>query len=153
MKQGNIFQILRKRFKKYLKQSDDLYKRGGKNIKKGKLTTLLKEKSKERENMKPIDRENFRGNDDFNATFIERKKCGEYSNQIVNYDSGNIIPFELSKSTLNCTNLKDFNNMYTKDIVKEKNMTSLSEAFLLLPHNEIDEDFDYDEKIGEYQNE
>tara|TARA_B100001121_G_scaffold304885_1_gene321166 strand:+ start:7454 stop:8230 length:777 start_codon:yes stop_codon:yes gene_type:complete len=140
-------------FKSYLKQSENLYKRHGNvNIPNGKISTLLKEKSKERENMRPIQRENFRGNDDFNNTFVNRKNGGEYSNNIINYEGGNIIPFELGKSTLNLTSLKDFNNMYTSDTVRERDMTSLSQAFLLQPHKEIDEDFDYEEKMSEYKN-
>ena len=31
-------------------------------------------------------------------------------------------------------------------------MTSLSQAFLLQPHKDIDEDFDYEEKMSEYKN-
>ena len=58
--------------------------------------------------MKPIERENFRGNDDFNSTFVNRKNGGEYSDNIINYEGGNIVPFELGKSTLNLTSLKDF---------------------------------------------
>ena len=140
-------------FKSYLKQSEDLYKRHGNvNVPRGKLTTLLKEKSRERENMKPIERENFRGNDDFNSTFVNRKNGGEYSDNIINYEGGNIVPFELGKSTLNLTSLKDFNNMYTNDTVRERDMTSLSQAFLLQPHKDIDEDFDYEEKMSEYKN-
>ena len=140
-------------FKSYLKQSEDLYKRHGNvNVPKGKLTTLIKEKSRERESMKPIERENFRGNDDFNSTFVNRKNGGEYSNNIINYEGGNIIPFELGKSTLNLTSLKDFNNMYTNETVRERDMTSLSQAFLLQPHKDIDEDFDYEEKMSEYKN-
>ena len=140
-------------FKSYLKQSDSLYKRHGNvNIPKGKLSSLLKEKSKERANMKPIERENFRGTDDFNSTFVNRKNGGEYSDNIINYEGGNIVPFELGKSTLNLTSLKDFNNMYTNDIVRDRDMTSLSQAFLLQPHKDIDEDFDYEEKMSEYKN-
>jgi hypothetical protein len=140
-------------FKSYLKQSEDLYKRHGNvNVPKGKLTTLLKEKSKERESMKPITREHFRGNDDFNSTFVNRKNGGEYSDNIINYEGGNIMPFELGKSNLNLTSLKDFHNMYTNDTVRERNMTSLSQAFLLQPHKDIDEDFDYEEKMSEYKN-
>jgi len=140
-------------FKSYLKQSENLYKRHGNvNTPKGKLSSLLKEKSRERANMKPIERENFRGSDDFNSTFVNRKNGGEYSDNIINYESGNIIPFELGKSTLNLTSLKDFNNMYTNDIVRDRDMTSLSQAFLLQPHKDIDEDFDYEEKMSEYKN-
>jgi curved DNA-binding protein CbpA len=140
-------------FKSYLKQSDNLYKRHGNvNIPKGKLSSLLKEKSKERANMKPIEREIFRGSDDFNSTFVNRKNGGEYSDNIINYEGGNIIPFELGKSSLNLTRLKDFNNMYTDDTVRDRDMTSLSQAFLLQPHKDIDEDFDYEEKMSEYKN-
>ena len=102
--------------------------------------------------MKPIERENFRGSDDFNSTFVNRKNGGEYSDNIINYEGGNIVPFELGKSTLNLTSLKDFNNMYTNDIVRDRDMTSLSQAFLLQPHKDIDEDFDYEEKMSEYKN-
>jgi curved DNA-binding protein CbpA len=140
-------------FKSYLKQSDTLYKRHGNvQIPKSKISVLLKEKSKERKNMKPILREDFKGNDDFNNTFVTRKNGGEYSNNIINYEGNNIIPFELGKSTLNLTSLKDFNNMYTNDIVRDRDMTSLSQAFLLQPHTDIEEDFDYEEKMSEYKN-
>lgn len=140
-------------FKSYLKQSEDLYKRHGNvHVPKGKLTSLLKEKSKERESMKPIEREHFRGNDDFNTTFVNRKNGGEYSDNIINYEGGNIMPYQLGKSSLNLTSLKDFHNMYSKDTVRERDMTSLSQAFLLQPHKEIDEEFDYEEKIDEYKN-
>lgn len=140
-------------FKSYLKQSEDLYKRHGNiQIPKGKLTTLIREKSKERENMRPIQREDFKGNDDFNSTFVNRKNGGEYSDNIINYEGGNIIPFELGKSSLNLTSLKDFHNMYSNDTIRERDMTSLSQAFLLQPHKELDEDFDYEEKMSEYKN-
>jgi len=140
-------------FKSYLKQSENLYKRHGNvNVPKGKLTKLLQEKSKERESMKPISKEIYRGTDDFNNTFENRKNGGEYSDNIINYDGGNIIPFELGKSTLNLTSLNNFHNMYTNDTVRDRNMTSLSHAFLLQPHKEIDEDFDYEEKISGYTN-
>lgn len=140
-------------FKSYLRQSDDLYKRHGNiQIPKGKLTTLIREKSKERDNMRPIRREDFKGNDDFNSTFVNRKNGGEYSDNIINYEGGNIIPFELGNSSLNLTSLKNFHNMYSNDTIRERDMTSLSQAFLLQPHKEIDEDFDYDEKMSEYKN-
>jgi curved DNA-binding protein CbpA len=140
-------------FKSYLKQSNDLYKRHGDvHVPKAKLSTLIREKSKERENMRPIIKEHFKGSDDFNNVFINRKNGGEYSNNIINYEGGNIIPFELGKSSLNLTSLKDFHNMYTNDTVRERDMTSLSQAFLLQPHKDIDEDFDYEEKISDYQN-
>lgn len=141
-------------YKSYLKQSNQLYKRHGDvHVSKAKLSTLIREKSKERDNMKPITREHFKGNDDFNNTFVHRKNDGEYSDNIINYEGGNIIPFELGKSSLNLTSLKDFHNMYSKDTVRDRDMTSLTHAFLLQPHKEIDEDFDYEEKMSEYKNE
>ena len=97
--------------------------------------------------MKPIERENFRGSDDFNSTFVNRKMVVNIVNNIINYEGGNIVPFELGKSTLNLTSLKDFNNMYTNDIVRDRDMTSLSQAFLLQPHKDIDEDFDYEKNV------
>ena len=140
-------------FKSYLKQSEQLFKRHGDvNIKDEKLSTLYKEKSSERKNLKPILKEHFRGNDDFNNTFVNRKINGNYSDNIMLYDNTKIIPFELGKSSLNLTNLSEFHNMYTKNTVRDKDMTSLSHAFLLQPHANINEDFDYNEKINEYEN-
>lgn len=139
--------------KQYLRQSDELYKRHGTvNIPKEKLSQLMKEKNKERENIQSINREDFRDSRDFNDRFTERKAGGNYSDKIVEYKGGQIMPFELGKSSLNLTQLKDFHNMYTEDTVKERNMTSLSQAFLLQPHTEIDEEFDYNEKINERDN-
>jgi curved DNA-binding protein CbpA len=139
--------------KQYLKQSDELYKRHGTvNIPKGKLTQLMKDKNNERENIQSISREDFRDSRDFNDKFIERKSGGNYSDKIVEYKGGQIMPFELSNSTLSLTHLKDFHNMYSEDTIIEKNMTSLSQAFLLQPHTDIEENFDYNEKINERDN-
>jgi curved DNA-binding protein CbpA len=135
--------------KDYLKKSEKLYQRhGAEDISDEKLSQLVKNKNKERDNIESIQREDFKSQDEFNNKFTQRKVDGNYSDKIVEYNGGQIMPFELGKSSLSLTQLKDFNNMYTHDSVREKNMTSLSQAFLLQPHVEIDEDFNYNEKIN-----
>jgi curved DNA-binding protein CbpA len=136
--------------KSYLEHGENVYKKHiGVNIQnpKEQINKLLKNKSKERENIIPIKKELFKSSEDFNNIFTDRKVYGNYSDNIIKYTSGQIIPLELGKSSLNLTSLKDFHNMYSKDTVIEKNMTSMSHAFLLQPHKKINEEFDYDEKI------
>jgi curved DNA-binding protein CbpA len=140
-------------FKEYMKQSETLYKRHGPVLNtSGNIKKMVKNKLSERKEIKKIDREDFRDTGEFNDRFIERKQTGNYSDKIIEYNGDKIIPFELNRSKLNITSLKDFHNMYTEDTVREHDMTSLSQAFLLQPHTNVDEDFNLTEKIDEYNN-
>ena len=140
-------------FKGYMRQSKQLYDRHNFNYTPptGNLNQILKEKSKERSLQINIDKEDFKDMGQFNDTFLDRKKNGNFSDKIIEYND-TVVPYNNSK--LNYTELRDFHSLYTpKDrVVRENNMTSLSHAFLLQPHKDINEDFDYNEKINEIEN-
>ena len=140
-------------FKGYMRQSKELYDRHNFNYDPptGNLNELLKEKSKQRSTQVKIEKEDFRNTEQFNDTFLDRKKNGNFSDKIIQYND-TVVPYNNSK--LNFTELKDFNSLYTpKDrIIRENNMTSLSHAFLLQPHKDINENYDYNEKISEIEN-
>jgi len=142
-------------FKQYMKQSEKLYERHGTTkYNNGNIKKNLKKMSQARDEDVGIIREDFRGIDDFNNQFTQRKKYGgNYSDKIVKYEGNGLVPFDLNGSKLNATSLKNFHNMYSNETVTgDKRFTSTSQAFLLQPHTEIDINNNLDEDINKYKN-
>lgn len=137
--------------KMFTKQSQDLYNRHGGVDVKEKLSKVYKKTIAERENLPDIVKERFNDMDDFNNTFINRKKGGIYSDKIVEYKGGAITAYE-GNSSLNLTSLKDFHNMYSEDTVANGRFASKSIAYNLMPHIDVEEkeEFDYDTTVNSY---
>ncbi len=127
----------------FMKQFDELGKRHGDiNIDNRSLSSIYKEKEKERNNIS-IPQENFNSMDDFNKIFTERKSNGVYSNQIIKRNM-DIQPFTFGSS--NYAELKDFHNVYARD-------STLEYAFQLLPTNNTNFDSKtIAERMEEYNN-
>jgi curved DNA-binding protein CbpA len=141
-----------KAYKQYIKDNDYLYNRHNFQQREiGNLNEMLKNKNKERDDNYQINRVHFRDTDEFNNTFVSKKKNGNYNTDIVQ-SKKEIQPYQLTKSSIAMTDLKDFNNMFSTNIVRNKDMTSLSEAFVLQAHIDVNENFDYGEKINNYEN-
>ena len=107
------------------------------------ISSIYKDKERDRKELPSIKQENFVNMKDFNEKFSERKGNGIYNNQIVVHESV-IIPYEGKNS--NFAEIKDFNNVYVKD-------TQLNYAFSLMHVKDI---IDYGDsnakKIEKYNN-
>ena len=89
------------------------------------LQNIYNAKEKERGNVN-ITKEEFASVEEFNKTFYQRKKNGTYCNSIVKRNM-DIQPFTFGNN--NYAELKDFENVYTKD-------NQLKYAFELIPVDE-----------------
>jgi len=139
-------------YKKFLSDNILLAKKHGCNeITEKKLQTLLKENKEARTTVFEIDRQNFRGMEDFNDYFIELKNNKNYCYNIEKYN-GDILPVEGSCNKLGFVNINDFNEIYCEKKTSNHNSSHLDHAFKLSNNIDIQLNDKIDEKINEYNN-
>jgi curved DNA-binding protein CbpA len=127
----------------FQKKFADLGKRHGDFVEDNRnLSNIYKDKQKERGNIN-ITKENFSNMDEFNNKFSDRKKNGEYCKTIVKR-TGDIMPFSFKSGKY--SELKDFDNVYSKDDTIKYAFELLPSDDSKIPHKTMEQ------KLNEYNN-
>lgn len=121
--------------KEYLNKSNKLEEKHNLGIKIKKES--IGEKIKSRDNIK-VKREKIKEKD-LNKVFIERKKNGELSNQLIKLED-KIVSYEDNDNS-NYMSIKDYEKLYDEDSIQTKSYSSLDRAFLLHPEMDIKKEY------------
>lgn len=118
----------------FIKDTKNLQNRHGNFLEDSRnFSERMNSKKTQRDEKFSITRENFRDQDEFNVTFDNKKKDGEFSDKIIKYENDKIVAYEHHRKGLKYVNLEDFNKLYVEDTVEAPTFTSLNRAFKLQP--------------------
>lgn len=111
------------------------------------------EKMSQRNELRDIEKEDFRNMKDFNKTFDQRKNPdGKYGSDIITYKKNNqITQYEFNNKNLKYINMGDFNKMYHDDTIIGSYYTSLDLAYKLQANSHVQEN-PMDSAISNYNN-
>ena len=95
-KYSNEYQV-----ESFIKDSECLQNRHGSLLEDSRnFSERMNSKKTQREEKFSIPRENFRDQDEFNVTFDNKKKNGEFSDKIIKYENDKIVAYEHHKKGL-----------------------------------------------------
>lgn len=117
------------------------------------FSTRYNDKMNQLNNIKDIEKEEFRNMKDFNRVFDERKRPGgKYSDNIIEYNRNKELSnYNSNSNKLKYINMRDFNKMYHDDTIIGSYYTSLDVAFKLDQYGQINEN-PIDSAISNYNN-